>query len=103
MNVYEDIKLGLNQAIEFEKGSKKAKTTLLEIAPLESFNPEEIKAIRKETGLTQKKFAAYLGVSVKTVEAWECGRNHPEGSTCRLLSITKKNPSFPVASGIVCI
>ena len=62
---------------------------------------EEIKAIRKSTGMTQKLFAGYLGVSVKTVEAWESGRNHPEGAACRLLSMTQKDPSFPQKSGIV--
>ncbi len=101
MNVFEDIKLGLNQAIEHEKGIIKAKSTVLEITPLESFEPKEIKQIRLQTGLTQKNFAAFLGVSVKTIEAWECGRNHPDGTACRMLSFTKNNPSFPQTSGIV--
>ena len=45
--------------------------------------------------------AKYMGVSVKTVEAWEAGRNHPEGAACRLLSMTRSDPAFPQKSGIV--
>lgn len=101
MSVFDDIKAGLNQAIEYEKGNLKAKTTTLMVEPVESFNPEEIRSIRIETGLTQVLFAKYMGVSVKTVEAWEAGRNHPEGAACRLLSMTRNDPTFPRKSGIV--
>ena len=101
MSLFGDIKTGLNQAIEYEKGNLKAKTTTLTVEPIESFKPEEIRLIRKETGLTQVLFAKYMGVSVKTVEAWEAGRNHPEGAACRLLSMTKNDPTFPRKSGII--
>ena len=101
MNVFEEIKTGLNEAIEYEKGNIKANTRVLSITPLEEFSADEIKEIRKSTGLTQVLFANYLGVSLKTVEAWESGRNRPNGSACRMLSITKNNPKFPKTSGIV--
>jgi len=101
MNVFDDIKAGLNQAIDYEQGKIAAKTTTLQIAPIENFTPQEIKTIRQSTGLTQKKFALYLGVSVKTVEAWESGRNHPEGSACRMLALTRQDPLFPQKSGII--
>ena len=101
MSVFDEIKTGLNEAIEYEKGYLKAKTSTLSIEPVGVFTSSEIKSIRNSTGLTQKLFAKYMGVSVKTVEAWEAGRNHPDGAACRLLSLTKKDPSFPVNSGIV--
>lgn len=101
MNLFDDIKTGLGQAIEYEKGNLKAKTTTLTVAPTETFLPEEIRSIRMGTGLTQAVFAKYMGVSVKTVEAWEAGRNHPEGAACRLLSMTRNDPTFPQRSGIV--
>lgn len=50
---------------------------------------------------SQEVFAQYMGVSVKTVEAWEAGRNHPEGAACRLLAMTKADPQFPIKAGIV--
>ena len=37
--------------------------------------------------MTQRVFANYMGVSPKTVEAWESGINHPVGPACRLLSL----------------
>lgn len=101
MSLFDDIKTGLNEAIEYEKGNIKAKTTTISIEPVGVFTSVEIKSIRNSTGLTQNLFAKYMGVSVKTVEAWEAGRNHPDGAACRLLYLTKKDPSFPVTSGIV--
>lgn len=103
MSVFEEIKLGLEQAIEYEKGNLKANKVTLTVMPLDTFTSQEIKEIRKSTGMTQAIFAKYMGVSVKTVEAWEAGRNHPDGAACRLLSITRKNPNFPETSGIVAL
>lgn len=101
MSVFEDIKTGLMEAIEYEKGNLKANTKTLSVIPIEEFTPSEIKDIRKSVGMTQVLFAKYLGVSLKTVEAWEAGRNQPSGTACRLLAITKKDPMFPKSSGIV--
>jgi putative transcriptional regulator len=103
MSIFDEIKAGLEQAIEYEKGNIKAKKTVLSVSPIDEFTPSEIKAIRADTGLTQVLFAKYMGVSVKTVEAWEAGRNHPDGAACRLLSITRKDPAFPQHSGIITV
>ena len=101
MSVFDDIKTGLTEAIEFEKGNLKASTKTITINPIEEFTAKEIKEIRNNTGMTQILFAKYLGVSVKTIEAWEAGTNHPNGAACRMLAITKKDPQFPRTSGIV--
>lgn len=73
----------------------------MRITPVETFPPGEIRDIRVGTGMTQVMFARYMGVSPKTVESWEAGRNHPVGAACRLLTLTRNDPSFPVRSGIV--
>ena len=64
---------------------------------------QEVQHIRNGTGLSQKLFAGYMGVSVKTVEAWEAGTNHPSGAASRILSmmemdddLTKKFPFIQV-------
>lgn len=101
MSLFDDLKLSLNEAIEYEKGNLKATTRKLSITPIEEFSANEIKDIRKNAGMTQVLFAKYLGVSVKTVEAWESGRNQPSGTACRMLSLTKKDPQFPKTAGIV--
>lgn len=43
MNLFDDIKTGLGQAIEYEKGNLKAKTTTLTVEPVENFKPETVK------------------------------------------------------------
>ena len=101
MAIFDDIKLGVEQAIEYEKGKLKAKKTTLTITPVEVFTAQDIKDIRNQTGLTQVLFAKFMGVSVKTVESWEAGRNHPEGVAYRLLTLTKNDPMFPQRSGII--
>lgn len=101
MSIFDEIKLGLGQAIEYEKGNLKAKKVTLTIVPVDTFTPQEIKEIRNNTGLTQVLFAKYMGVSVKTIESWESGRNHPEGAACRLLTLTRNDPGFPQKSGII--
>ena len=37
--------------------------------------------------MSQRIFASYMGVSLKTVEAWEAGTNHPSGAASRILSM----------------
>lgn len=69
----------------------KRKTTTIEIAPLPRYNARMVKALRLELGLSQSIFADVLGVSRKTVEAWESGRNAPSGVACRLLEIIRKD------------
>ena len=101
MSVFEGIKSGLEEAIAYEQGTLKAKKTKMSVTPVAAFTPEKIKQIRNKTGLTQVMFANYMGVSTKTVEAWESGRNQPDGAARRLLAITKKDPTFPMGSGIV--
>lgn len=101
MSLYDDIKQGLQEAIDYNKGKVSARKTVITITPLDSFSADEIKAIRNSTGMTQSLFAKFMGVSTKTVEAWESGRNHPEGAACRMLALTKANPSFPSSSGII--
>ena len=45
---------------------------------------------RNKTGLTQEKFAQLLGVSVKTLAAWEQGVRTPSGAARTLLKIAEK-------------
>ena len=39
-------------------------------------------------------FAAVIGVSTKTVEAWETGTNRPIGPARRMLSLIRINPGI---------
>ena len=85
-DVYESIVAGLQEAIEDAKSKeKKLPRRVVTVVPVKEYNASEVKKIRNETGMSQKTFASYLGVSCKTVEAWESGINHPSGAASRLL------------------
>lgn len=86
-SLFDDLREGLQEAIDYERGSGKAKKTVFMITPVNKYSNEQIKSIRKKSGMTQTVFANYMGVSKKTVEAWELGRTHPTGPACRLLDI----------------
>lgn len=95
MSFYEDIVQGLNEAIEYKKGNVKLKTSDVTIAPLPEIKSSQIKDIRKSLDMTQGIFAAVMGVSVKTVEAWEAGTNAPSGTARRMLSLLQSDPELP--------
>jgi putative transcriptional regulator len=94
MNVYESIMQGLTEAVDYQQGKIPARKVKLTIKPVSTFNNSDIKRIRQKTGLSQVMFAGSLGVSPKTVEAWENGRNKPEGSARRLLEVVRDDPGF---------
>ena len=52
----------------------------------------DVAAIRKEYGLSQAKFAALLGISVRTLLNWEQGRRKPQGPAKVLLRVASKHP-----------
>jgi len=48
--------------------------------------------IRRKVGLSQARFAALLGVSVRTLQDWEQGRRAPSGAARTLLLIANLKP-----------
>lgn len=101
MSVYESIIKGLNEAVEFESGKGKARTAKCTVNPAPEFSSQEIKDIRLNFGMTQATFAEVMGVSVKTVEAWESGTNKPIGSARRFLSVIKAEPELLAKVNII--
>ncbi len=59
--------------------------------------PEDVRAIRMQTGLSQSAFAALLGVSVRTLQDWEQGRRRPRGPARALLRIVARHPEVLAA------
>ncbi|HOE88687.1 MAG TPA: helix-turn-helix domain-containing protein [Sphaerochaeta sp.] len=92
MSVYKSIMQGLDEAVKYQEGKIDARKTKITVKQVESFSSEDIKQIRKQVGLSQIVFASSLGVSKKTVEAWERGRNTPAGPSRRLLQLIRDNP-----------
>ena len=94
-NVYESIMTGLNEAVEDSKSyEKKLTRRVVTVIPVKEYNASEVKKIRNSIGMSQKTFASYLGVSWKTVEAWEKGTNHPSGTASRLLNMMEMDENL---------
>jgi len=55
-------------------------------------NVPAVSNIRAKTGLSQSRFAALLGVSVRTLQDWEQGRRAPSGAARTLLMVADRNP-----------
>jgi putative transcriptional regulator len=55
-------------------------------------NVPSVAAIRERTGLSQAKFSALLGVSVRTLQEWEQGCRAPSGAARTLQMVATKNP-----------
>ena len=53
---------------------------------------KDVVALRRFVGLTQKQFAASLGISVHTLRNWEQDRRSPEGPALALLRIAARHP-----------
>ena len=90
---FDNLMTGLNEAVAIERGEIIGRKTIYEIQPVKKYNNMQIKKIRTSVGMTQNLFANYMGVSSKTVEAWEKGTNHPTGTACRLISLLE-NKTF---------
>ena len=55
-------------------------------------NLPSVTSVRERTGLSQSRFAQFLGVSVRTLQEWEQRRRAPSGAARTLLQIAQKNP-----------
>jgi putative transcriptional regulator len=55
-------------------------------------NVPDVASIREKTGLSQPRFAALLGVSVRTLQDWEQGRRAPSGAARTLLLVADRSP-----------
>lgn len=84
-DVFESIKQGLTEAIEFTEG-KPTKAIVHE------FTPIDIKALRAKVGMTQTEFAASFGISLGTLRHWERGDRTPRGPALVLLNVVAKEP-----------
>ena len=94
-SLFESIKKGLNEAIEYERGTlPNVKVDKVIVAPLYTYTASEIKEIRTQQGMTQKLFAEAIGVSVKTVESWEAGTNSPSGIANRILELLRQDDNL---------
>jgi putative transcriptional regulator len=75
----------IRQAGEIKRGKRKPSRVFKHADP-------DAKAIRERLGLSQSRFAAIIGVSVRTLQNWEQGRREPEGPAKALLRVVDREP-----------
>ncbi len=91
MGMSDDLFAELMESVE-EAG----RITRGETEPSRSFvvatEPLDVRAIRERYHLSQTRFAALLGISVKTLRNWEQGRRAPVGAARVLLQVAARHP-----------
>jgi len=80
-NLYEELKEGLEEMVAIERGEKRPARVH------RFFTKDDIKALREKAGVSQREFAAMLGVSNRTLQEWEQGRRTPTGPAMNLLRV----------------
>ena len=83
-NLFEELEQGIDEMRRYERGELDLTT--------HTYDEPDVKAIRNRSGLSQAKFAALIGVSVRTLQNWEQKHRHPTGPARALLRIVDKNP-----------
>lgn len=81
---------GLQEALAYTKGKAAADT----FARKRSLPVVEVAAVRSSLSMTQKAFAELLGVSRRTVEAWESGKSTPTPTAKKLMFLIQEDPSL---------
>lgn len=84
-SAYDKMAVSLQQALDYAKGND-VDVIIHEIEVV------DVKAIRKELGMTQNQFADTFRVSAGTVRNWEQKRRVPEGPAKTLMYIISKEP-----------
>ena len=78
---------GLTEALACSKGKAAAET----FSRKRSLPDVNVAEIREALNMTQREFAAVLGVSPRTVEAWEAGRTTPAPTAKKLLFLIRED------------
>lgn len=81
---------GLEEALAYTKG-KAAADTFMRKRSLPAVNVVEV---RSALAMTQKAFADLLGVSCRTVEAWESGKSTPTPTAKKLMFLIQEDHSL---------
>src|SRR5580658_10090874 len=58
------------------------------------FKPAAVKKTRRLVQASQPVFAIFLGISTKTLQAWEEGKSNPTKMACRFLDEIRRNPEY---------
>ena len=87
IDFFSGIMEGLSEALAYEKGKASAET----FARKQSLPVINVLDVRTSLSMTQKAFANVLGVSCRTVEAWECGKSVPTPTAKKLIYLIQQD------------
>lgn len=90
MDFFSDMMAGLEEALAYSKGKASAETFVRK----RSLPTINVVSIRESLCMTQKSFAAVLGVSCRTVEAWESGKSNPTPTAKKLMHLIQEDHSL---------
>ena len=82
---FDELLKSIDEAREIKAGKRKPSRLI-------TFNPVEVKTIRKRLHVSQIQFAQLIGISAATLRNWEQGRTYPEGAARVLLKIAARRP-----------
>lgn len=68
------------------KAGKVARNTKVQVS--------EVTRARNSVQMSQPAFANLIGVSVRTVQAWEQGKRNPSGAARTLIRVAEKHPEI---------
>jgi len=54
----------------------------------------DVARVRQKTGMSQREFAVFLGISVRTLQSWERNASKPSGAAVTLLRIVEARPDI---------
>lgn len=92
--MFEDLDEALSEALEYVRGNVKLRTKEVYIPDSpKTYSAKEIKNLRGRLNFSQKDFAAWLNVSLNTIQSWEQGVRTTNHAALRLLEIFDKG--FP--------
>src|SRR6266849_94906 len=92
LNIFEDLKEAMQDALAYERGEPVNLRVTELPAPPKRITPNEIRRIGRALNASQTLFAVYLNVSPNAVRSWEQGKRRPQHAALKLLAIAKKNP-----------
>ena len=93
-NFYEELKASLEQAIAYKQGDHTQARVSVRSVPDFPITATDVVRVRTELELSRQTLAQGVGVSPRTVAAWEAGRAAPSKTAQRLLSLLESDHSL---------
>jgi putative transcriptional regulator len=89
-NIGDELLQGMEDAVDYMHGKKKQAIT----HKVEIPDDIDVRLIRKKLSLSRQEFADRYGFSVRTLQHWEQGNRHPDGSAKILLLLLQREPKI---------